>query len=522
MKFRTADWPFWDAVIAEKPKSEWSKADLVVAANLARAMADAERIAEMTTGKNGDVKVTTLIKSIAVSRAAAVAAGKIGTPMPAFPLTLAGNSQFEGNSGTALFTYTLGRGNAGTYVYTWAVTPSGANPASADDFAGGVFPSGSGTITAAEASKTITFSANGDTTVEPDGITKSDFTAGLATVLTLRQETTRHRGGYDVPYPYIEGGSPSTPPSSTTTNDAIGGYSNNTGARFDLARHIRINLAAVPGGVTQRYISKPIEGLLAWKYGTAGDANTDLVAALNSGHRFRTVRHRCRIIWARGSPSRPGAIRSPTASPARSGRRSAIMMPSAAMRARPAPTAALATRRTKSSTASSMARTLSPTGSDGLPVADQRRKVQVIGDLYTNGTGAATGSANASGVFDAISQMVAACETAQGVAAGQGRIVVLGRYRTTSSGYSGDDATDAVEIADAQLKAALPNYFCKLSDALWQAGAPDGPYPDAAAFANRACPTGLRSDATHPSSTGYQVQGQFIAAFIKSKGWDRA
>lgn len=67
LKFRTADWPFWDAVIAEKPKSEWTEADLVVAANLARAMADAERVAEMTTGKNGAVKVTTLIKSIAAS-----------------------------------------------------------------------------------------------------------------------------------------------------------------------------------------------------------------------------------------------------------------------------------------------------------------------------------------------------------------------------------------------------------------------------------------------------------------------
>lgn len=67
IKFRTADWPFWDVVIAEKPKSEWTGADLVVAANLARAMADAERIAEMTTGKSGAVKVSTLVQSIGAS-----------------------------------------------------------------------------------------------------------------------------------------------------------------------------------------------------------------------------------------------------------------------------------------------------------------------------------------------------------------------------------------------------------------------------------------------------------------------
>ena len=64
VKFRTADWPFWDAVIAERAKSEWSETDLIVAANLARAMADAERVAEMTTGVRGAVKIKTLIDSI--------------------------------------------------------------------------------------------------------------------------------------------------------------------------------------------------------------------------------------------------------------------------------------------------------------------------------------------------------------------------------------------------------------------------------------------------------------------------
>ena len=67
VKFRTGDWPFWDAVIAGRAKSEWTEADLIVAANLARAMADAERIAEMTTGRNGAVKVNTLVASIAAS-----------------------------------------------------------------------------------------------------------------------------------------------------------------------------------------------------------------------------------------------------------------------------------------------------------------------------------------------------------------------------------------------------------------------------------------------------------------------
>lgn len=53
---RPGDLPFWETVIAEKPKSEWTDADLIVAASLARAMADAEMIATMSVGQRGRVK----------------------------------------------------------------------------------------------------------------------------------------------------------------------------------------------------------------------------------------------------------------------------------------------------------------------------------------------------------------------------------------------------------------------------------------------------------------------------------
>lgn len=53
---RPGDMPFWDTVIAERAKSEWSDADLVVAASLARAMADAEMIATMSIGQRGNIK----------------------------------------------------------------------------------------------------------------------------------------------------------------------------------------------------------------------------------------------------------------------------------------------------------------------------------------------------------------------------------------------------------------------------------------------------------------------------------
>ena len=67
LKIRKGDRPFWDAVIAERAKSEWTDADLAVAANLARAMADAERIAAMPVDPAGNVKVSELVGTIEIS-----------------------------------------------------------------------------------------------------------------------------------------------------------------------------------------------------------------------------------------------------------------------------------------------------------------------------------------------------------------------------------------------------------------------------------------------------------------------
>ena len=64
LKIRKGDLPFWDAVIAEKPKSEWTDSDLTVAANLARAMADAERVAGYAVVGGGNVNAKKLLETI--------------------------------------------------------------------------------------------------------------------------------------------------------------------------------------------------------------------------------------------------------------------------------------------------------------------------------------------------------------------------------------------------------------------------------------------------------------------------
>ncbi|MCI1143156.1 hypothetical protein MOP88_13995 [Sphingomonas sp. WKB10] len=67
IKIRKGDLPFWDVIIAEKPKSEWTESDLVVAANLARAMADAERVAGYSVVGGGNINRKALLETVEIS-----------------------------------------------------------------------------------------------------------------------------------------------------------------------------------------------------------------------------------------------------------------------------------------------------------------------------------------------------------------------------------------------------------------------------------------------------------------------
>ena len=76
-------------------------------------------------------------------------------------------SKAEGNSGASFYTYTVTRSaTLGAVSVPWSFTPGST---SADDFTGGVYPSG-GTVALADgtAAGTFSVSVNGDTTVEAD------------------------------------------------------------------------------------------------------------------------------------------------------------------------------------------------------------------------------------------------------------------------------------------------------------------------------------------------------------------
>lgn len=118
-------------------------------------------------------------------------AGTIGfSSLPAIALSPAAMTRAEGNGGTTAFTYTLTRSGdtSRAVAVAYAVTGSGANPASASDFAGGVLPSGIVTVPAGQTSAALTVSVAGDTTPESDeGFTVTLTGATLA--LTIAQAT---------------------------------------------------------------------------------------------------------------------------------------------------------------------------------------------------------------------------------------------------------------------------------------------------------------------------------------------
>jgi hypothetical protein len=94
--------------------------------------------------------------------------GGSSLPSLAFASAIA---QAEGSGGTTVFSFTLNltrNGNISAIPFTWAVTGTGASPADAGDFLGGVLPSGSGSFASGETSKTINISIAGDSSAEPD------------------------------------------------------------------------------------------------------------------------------------------------------------------------------------------------------------------------------------------------------------------------------------------------------------------------------------------------------------------
>ena len=89
------------------------------------------------------------------------------------------------SSASTPFTFTVTRSGDATIAASakWAVTGSGASPASGSDFVGGALPTGTVSFAAGETTKTITVNVAGDSLVEPDEgftVTLSGASGGAA------------------------------------------------------------------------------------------------------------------------------------------------------------------------------------------------------------------------------------------------------------------------------------------------------------------------------------------------------
>ena len=91
----------------------------------------------------------------------------------------------EGNASTTSFNFTLTRSGltTGTTVVNYSVAGSGANPASASDFNGGVFASGTVTFAPGELTKSLSIHVNGDISIENNEQFTVTLTAGANDIL---------------------------------------------------------------------------------------------------------------------------------------------------------------------------------------------------------------------------------------------------------------------------------------------------------------------------------------------------
>lgn len=95
----------------------------------------------------------------------------------------------EGNSGSTAYTFTVTRSGSTTATASvnWAVSGNGSPAATAADFAGGTFPSGSVSFAVGETAKAITVNVQGETTAESDEgfkVTLSGATGATITTAT--------------------------------------------------------------------------------------------------------------------------------------------------------------------------------------------------------------------------------------------------------------------------------------------------------------------------------------------------
>lgn len=297
----------------------------------------------------------------------------------------------------------------------------------------------------------------------------------------------------------------------SSTQTLIGGVTSSSSARAAISflRRLRQNTDALPGKHEQIWNLLVIEGFLAWKYNRVAE-----MVAANPSHPFAhrpplasdyTGKNYCWQSW--GNSLMNGTA---TELPAILG---------VAARGIVATNGGVGGESSNSIYARFVAGydTGAGTSTPGILIADQRKKITVIGDLGEND---GTAGVSQSTRLASLAAMVAAVESAQGVSAGQARLIVWGRWR--GNGEAGTDGRIASNDAESDIiQAAYPNYFINVGKELAKLSLPGQPYADADAAARGVIGLALRKgggDLLHLNTTGYAEAAKIELAFATSRG----
>jgi 2',3'-cyclic-nucleotide 2'-phosphodiesterase (5'-nucleotidase family) len=172
-------------------------------------------------------------------------------------LTPLAADKVEGNIGSTSFTFTVNRsGDPSVPIsVSWAVSPAGASPANALDFAGGTLPAGTVVLAAGQTSQQFTVNVIGDSTLENDETFSVSLTNPIGGVLgTGSSSVLGHIRNDDTPTP------PSYTFSTSATTVEEGGVLN-----------ISATTNAAPGSA------------LFWQFNGAGITSSDFSNGLLSG-----------------------------------------------------------------------------------------------------------------------------------------------------------------------------------------------------------------------------------------------
>ncbi len=150
---------------------------------------------------------------------------------------------------------------------------------------------------------------------------------------------------------------------------------------------------------------------------------------------------------------------------------------------------------------------------DNLPIALQRDKMTMFGEMFANAP-----NAGEDGAMVCMQRMVPLVEAAQGVAPGGARLLIWAPW----SSWNGDVKSANRQNTIAQMRALWPNYVYDIEEDFYQLGAPGAPYDDPTNYALGRPPAALKeaNGTLHPNDTGYGELRKLIGAWIVARRWD--